>query len=142
VRMRPGHPVAFGVIGDIPIFALPGNPVAAFVTFHVLVRPAIARMLGQTLELPPTVPARLAQAIENRGRQQIYPRARLRVTPLGWEADIAMDQAVGNILDLSEANGLVVIPEGVAHVSEGEIAQAILFDDDSGFVITEPLISR
>jgi len=132
VRMRPGHPVAFGVIGDIPIFALPGNPVAAFVTFHVLVRLAIARMLGQTLELPPTVPARLAQAIENRGRQQIYPRARLRVTPLGWEADMAMDQAVGNILSLSEANGLVVIPEGVAHVSEGEIAQAILFDDDSG----------
>ncbi len=128
VRMRPGHPVAFGVIGKRPIFALPGNPVAAFVTFHILVRPAIARMLGQTLELPPTVPARLTQAIENRSAQQTYPRARLRVTPLGWEADTAMDQAVGNILSLSEANGLVVIPEGVEHLSEGEIVQAILFD--------------
>jgi len=58
VRMRPGHPVAFGMIGEMPILALPGNPVAAFVTFHVLARPAIARMLGQTPELPPTVPAR------------------------------------------------------------------------------------
>jgi len=129
VRMRPGHPVAFGVIGDIPIFALPGNPVAAFVTFHVLVRPAIARMLGQTLELPPTVPARLIHAVENHGEQQTYLRARLRMMPLGWEADTVIDQAVGNILSLSAANGLVVIPEGVAHISEGEIIQAIPLDE-------------
>lgn len=129
VRMRPGHPVAFGMIGERPIFALPGNPVAAFVTFHVLVRPAIARMRGQTPELPPTVPARLLQTMENRGTQQAYLRTRLRVTPLGWEADMAMDQAVGNVLSLSDANGLVVIPEGVAHISEGEIIQAIPLDE-------------
>ncbi len=128
VRMRPGHPVAFGVIGDIPIFALPGNPVAAFVTFQVLVRPAIARMRGQTPELPLTVPAQLTQAMENHGEQQTYLRARLRLSPLGWEADTVIDQAVGNILSLSAANGLVVIPEGVAHLGEGTIVQAILFD--------------
>ncbi|MGI8688205.1 MAG: molybdopterin molybdotransferase MoeA [Thermomicrobiales bacterium] len=128
VRMRPGHPVAFGVVDERPIFALPGNPVAAFVTFHVLVRPAIARMRGQTPELPPTVPTRLTQAMEHRGTQQTYLRARLRVTPFGWEADVTMDQAVGNILSLSDANGLVVIPEDVAHVSEGEIIPAILLD--------------
>ena len=129
VRMRPGHPVAFGVIGERPIFALPGNPVAAFVTFHVLVRPAIARMRGQTPELPPTVPARLKQAVENHGEQQMYLRARLRMAPTGWEADTAIDQTVGNILSLNEANGFVMIPEGAAHVGESEIIQAILLDE-------------
>jgi len=129
VRMRPGYPVAFGMIGERPIFALPGNPVAAFVAFHVLVRPAIARMRGQTPELPLTVPAQLTQAMENHGEQQTYLRARFRMTPTGWEADLSMDQAVGNILSLSGANGLVVIPEGVAHISEGEVIQAIPLDE-------------
>ena len=48
VAMRPGRPTAFGMIGETPILALPGNPVAAFVAFHLLARPAIARMLGCT----------------------------------------------------------------------------------------------
>ncbi len=129
VRMRPGHPVAFGMIGGRPIFALPGNPVAAFVTFHVLARPVIARMLGQTPEISPTVPARLRCAVENRGGPQTYVRARLHVTPLGWEADTAMDQGVGNILNLSEANGLVVIPESNARIGDGKIVRAILLDE-------------
>ena len=126
VRMRPGYPVAFGLIGPTPILALPGNPVAAFVTFHVLMRPALARLLGQTPELPPTVPARLMHAIENRGAQQTYLRARLHVTPAGWEADTSLDQAVSNVVSLGAADGLAVIPEGIAHIGEGEIAQVIL----------------
>jgi len=128
VRMRPGHPVAFGLIGETPILALPGNPVAAFVTFHLLMRPALARLLGQTPELPPTIPARLMHAVEHRGDQQTYLRARLHVTPMGWEADTAIDQAVGNVVSLGAANGLVVIPEGIARIGEGEIAQVILLD--------------
>ncbi|MDQ6906649.1 MAG: molybdopterin molybdotransferase MoeA [Chloroflexota bacterium] len=129
VRMRPGHPVACGVIGATPILALPGNPVAAFVAFHVLARPALARLLGQKPELPPTVPARLMHAVENRGEQQTYVRARLRVTPTGWEADTTMEQAVGNVAGLSEANGLVIIPEGIARVAEGRTVQIILWGE-------------
>lgn len=129
VRMRPGHPVAFGVIEATPMLALPGNPVAAFVTFHVLARPAIARMLGQSPELPPTIPVRLTHAVAQRGGQQTYLRARLRVTPTGWEADTAMEQAVGNMLNLSEANGLVVIPADTPDIGEGEIVQALRLDD-------------
>ncbi|MHB8648088.1 MAG: molybdopterin molybdotransferase MoeA, partial [Thermomicrobiales bacterium] len=128
VRMRPGRPVAFGVIGERPVLALPGNPVAAFVTFHLFARPAIARMLDQTPEIPPTVPARLKQMVENRGGQQTYLRARLRATRTGWEADTAMDQGTGNILSLSRANGLAVIPEGAEYLGEGTIVQVIPFD--------------
>jgi molybdopterin molybdotransferase len=128
VRMRPGHPAAFGAVGATPVLALPGNPVAAFVAFHVLARPVIARMLGQTPELPPTIPARLIQPVEHRGGQETYLHARLRATPAGWEAEAAMDQSVGNIPNLGEANGLVIIPEGIPRIGEGEIVRAIPLD--------------
>jgi molybdopterin molybdotransferase len=128
VRMRPGHPVAFGIIGATPVLALPGNPVAAFVTFHVLVRSAFARMLGWSPELPPTIPARLTRAVAHRGEQQTYVRVRLRAMPTGWEADPAADQAVGNIFSLSETDGLAVIPAHIPGIGAGEIVQAIRLD--------------
>ena len=46
VTMRPGSPFTFGMLGETPVFALPGNPVSAMVTFEVLVRPALRKMMG------------------------------------------------------------------------------------------------
>jgi molybdopterin molybdotransferase len=52
VALRPGHPTWFGTAanatGPVLVFGLPGNPVSAMVTFHLFVRPALARMLGAT----------------------------------------------------------------------------------------------
>lgn len=129
VRMKPGRPVAFGTVGDTPILALPGNPVAAFVAFHLFARPALARMLGQTPEIPATIPVRLIHPVEIRGDQQTYLRARLRATTTGWEADTTLDQGTGNIVSLAAAHALVVIPEGTTAMSAGEIVQAIPLDE-------------
>lgn len=126
VRMRPGRPTAFGVCGEIPVLALPGNPVAAFVAFHLLARPAIARMLGKTPEIPGSVPVRLARAIATRGGDQAFLRARIRETPTGREADIATDQGTGNVAGVAFADALVIIPEGTGAVGAGETAEAIL----------------
>src|SRR5690606_29487147 len=53
VRMKPGKPMAFGRIGGVPLLGLPGNPVAAAVTFLQFGRPALRKMLGRTdIELP------------------------------------------------------------------------------------------
>ena len=119
VAMRPGRPTAFGMIGETPILALPGNPVAAFVAFHLLARPAIARMLGVMPEVPPTVPVRLAQAIANRGGHQTYLRARIEETPTGREAYIVADQGTGNVVGLAYADALVVVPEGIRRNRNG-----------------------
>jgi molybdopterin molybdotransferase len=48
VALRPGHPTFFGTRGQTLVFGLPGNPVSAMITFHLFVRPALARMLGTT----------------------------------------------------------------------------------------------
>jgi molybdopterin molybdotransferase len=125
VAMRPGRPTAFGMIGETPILALPGNPVAAFVAFHLLARPAIARMLGATPEAPPTIAVRLAQTITNHGGHVAYMRARLRETPTGREVDVMPDQGAGNIVGLAHADALIVVPEGITAIGAGEMVQVL-----------------
>jgi molybdopterin molybdotransferase len=126
VRMRPGRPVAFGLIGETPILALPGNPVAAFVAFHLLARPVIARMLGEMPEIPLTVPVRIVHSVANRGGRQTYLRAQIREAQTGREAHIITDQGTGNIMGLATADALVVIPERITVVGASETVQAIV----------------
>ena len=66
VAMKPGKPLAFGKIGDTPIFGLPGNPVSSFVSFEQFVRPAIKKCLGQKNPMPGTVNARLTRNIRKK----------------------------------------------------------------------------
>ena len=57
VAMQPGMPQGYGQIGGVPIFTLPGNPVSAYVSFEVFVRPVLRRMLGASEIFRPTVEA-------------------------------------------------------------------------------------
>ena len=81
VQMRPGSPFSFGVIprpgGPLPVFGLPGNPVSALVTFEVLVRPALRRMLGRRAVHTRTVEVRAAERIESRRGLVHFLRVRL-----------------------------------------------------------------
>ena len=47
VAVRPGSPATFGMVGHVPVFSLPGNPVASMVTFELFVRPALRKMTGR-----------------------------------------------------------------------------------------------
>ena len=73
VRMRPGKPVAFGVLNGCPWIGLPGNPVSTMVTFELFVRPAIRKMLGLANPYRGTVPVRIQRGISIRNLE-----ARLR----------------------------------------------------------------
>ncbi len=126
VRMRPGQPCAFGAIDGVPLLALPGNPGAAFVTFHVLARPALARMLGLSPELPPLVPARTRSDIGGRGDRDTYLRARLFATAQGWEVDTALPQGAGHLPALAAADALVLLPTSVARYAAGDAVGALL----------------
>jgi molybdopterin molybdotransferase len=128
VRMRPGRPVAFGHIGETPILALPGNPVAAFVAFHLLARPALARMLGQSPEIPQTVRVRLRATLENRGAWQAYLHAAVVATSTGWDVAAVMEQGSGNVATLAAAKALIVIPEGIVNAPAGAMVDALLLN--------------
>src|SRR5699024_8841430 len=60
VAMQPGKPQGFGSYRGMSVFTLPGNPVSVYVSLHVLVRPALARMSGGTAVTPRFIPARAA----------------------------------------------------------------------------------
>ena len=59
VRQRPGKPLLFGRMGDLPVIGLPGNPVSTYVGFEVYVRPLLRTMLGARRPEPTLIPATL-----------------------------------------------------------------------------------
>ena len=124
VAMQPGMPQGFGVIGDgkIPLFALPGNPVSAYVSFQLFVRPAIAALQGtDDLSLAATRAALTAGARSPAGRRS-YLRAVLdgdQVTPLSG-------QQSHQIASLGRANALIVVPEQETQLPPGATVDVLL----------------
>jgi molybdopterin molybdotransferase len=132
VRIKPGKPLAFGCLGRTPVLGLPGNPVAAAVAFEQFARPAIRKMLGdRALEIP-TVMARLAGRIENRGGRRHYVRVAVEATPKGYVARVAGGQGSGVLSTLAKANGLLVIPEDLLVAEDGAMLPAQMLDWDLG----------
>ena len=121
LRMRPGRPLAFGSIGALPVLGLPGNPVAAFVAFVQFARPAILKMQGALPSdwLPPELPVIVRDGIENSGGRKTFARVSVTRCAEGHEARLAGPQGSANLLTLSRANGLLVIPEDVERVQPG-----------------------
>lgn len=112
VNMRPGKPLAFGKYHGIPFFGLPGNPVSAFVSFEVFVRPALEKLAGLTPHSRPRQTARLAEPIESDGRES-YLRAVVAEEDGHRVARLTGHQGSGNIFSLVQANALLIVPSGV-----------------------------
>lgn len=117
VNMRPGKPLAFGQVRGIPFLGLPGNPVSAIVTFEVFVRPALMRMLGLPEETPTTL-AELAAPLVSDGRRT-YARVRLERHGEGLIAHSTGSQNSNVLTSLVHADGLLIIPEGMAEAPAG-----------------------
>jgi molybdopterin molybdotransferase len=113
VAVKPGKPFLFAERGGRCVFGLPGNPVSAFVTFHLFVAPALRKWQGaaEAEWSPPGVPATLAAPVENRGDRPHYVRGSVeadgRFQPAGLQESHAL-------FSLSRANALVRVPPGVA----------------------------
>ena len=121
VRIRPGHPTAFGVHGNIPVFSLPGNPVATMLIFEALVRPALLRMMGHRNAIRTIYRATLTEPMKKKpGRLQIV-RVVLRQGPDGeLLAASAGDQSTGIISTLVNCQGLALLPEDQEHYDVGD----------------------
>lgn len=106
VAMKPGKPFVFGKLGGKFLYGLPGNPVSAFVTFLVLVRPAILRMQGASDLSWPSHPAVLAEPLHNRGGRRHFMRVRVDGAGSVWSTGPQASHALGS---LARANGLVAV---------------------------------
>jgi molybdopterin molybdotransferase len=133
VAMRPGRPFAFGPLHTPAqprwLFALPGNPVAALVTFYAFVREGLLQLAGATPDPLPVLQARCAHAIRKRPGRTEFQRARLVVgADGGWEAQLTGAQGSGILSSMSQANALVVLRHDQGAVAAGEAVDVWLFD--------------
>ena len=109
VAIRPGKPFAFGRHADKFLFGLPGNPVSAFVTFLLLVWPALARWQGARPSGPPVRSAILAEPLSNPGGRRHFMRV---VVDAEGNARNAGIQAAHDLAALAAANAFVDVPAG------------------------------
>jgi molybdopterin molybdotransferase len=110
VLVKPGKPFLFGRAGQCSIFGLPGNPVSAFVTFLLFVRPAILRLMGardDQLALPRT-DAILTEEVKNPGDRPHYVRGQF----VERKFSVVGRQESHALYGLSRANALLRVPPG------------------------------
>lgn len=123
VRIKPGKPLVFGRGPRGPVVGLPGNPVSAFVTFHVFVAPGLLRMQGRPAPAP--IEVRLhADHRHSLGRTE-YARASLQPDPEGPIAILHPRQGSGSIDSLASADALVILPDDREHFAAGSRLSAL-----------------
>jgi len=132
VRMKPGKPLAFGLIkGDgkrVPHLGLPGNPVSSMVTFELFARPAILKMLGKKNLSKPTVSAVIESRVKNTDGRRVFARAMVRREGDRYFAQVSGPQGSGILTSMARANGLAIVPEDVDAVEKGETVQVLMLD--------------
>ncbi len=151
VRMKPGKPIAFGVIKKVkgrkkrkvPHLGLPGNPVSSMITFEQFARPAILKMMGKKILAKPTILATINGDITDTGGRRVF--ARVMVTRRGgqYHASLAGPQGSGILTSMVKANGVAVIPESSRGVKAGDMVEVQMLDwvEEQGQVRASPIIS-
>jgi molybdopterin molybdotransferase len=132
LAIKPGRPLAAGWVRNsqgeqIPFFGLPGNPVAAFVTFKAIVEPCLERVCGGNSTPRPPIRARLASDTRKApGRTEFLRCALTRDANGEWLAEIAASQGAASIKSLVDADGLVVLPHDAGPLSAGTPVDVIV----------------
>lgn len=116
IAVKPGRPLALGLLGGVPLFGLPGNPVAAFVTAVIFARPALGLLAGAGWRAPDPILVPAGFAKQKKPGRREYLRARLRA----GRAEIFGSEGSGRISGLSWAEGLVELPDGAASIAPGD----------------------
>ncbi len=137
VAMQPGMPQGVGRVGDrehedgaagVPIFTLPGNPVSAYVSFEVFVRPALRKMMGESSLHRPLVRATATRGWTSPPGKRQFTRVVVEGAVGGFSVRPVGGQGSHLVNDLSVANGLAVVPEEVTEVSAGDTVRCMLLE--------------
>lgn len=127
INMKPGKPLAFAVVAKKPLFALPGNPVAAMVGFEMFVRPALLAMMGHSRIIRPLVRAVATEPIHNKGDRPHLIRALAELKNGQYHLKSTGDQGSARLSSLTLGNALVLLPPEVT-VNIGDVVDASLLD--------------
>jgi len=129
VNMRPGKAQTFGVVSGVPVFGLPGNPAAAYVGFHMLIRPALRKMQGYSAFEHAKVVARLSRDVKKRDPRRFYMRATLTKNEQGEYVVLpAENQSSGLFGVIQHSNCMAILPEGAHGRTAGSPIECLLLD--------------
>lgn len=132
VRMKPGKPLAFGLVErdgrTVPVFGLPGNPVSCQVNFCMFVLPWLRAAMGVARPQLPVVQATALQAFPERPGRTKLLRVRMEPHGTGWGVRSTGTQSSGAGSSMGRADGLLRIEAHEGTVEEGEVVQVIVLD--------------
>ncbi|HET7132340.1 MAG TPA: molybdopterin molybdenumtransferase MoeA, partial [Gammaproteobacteria bacterium] len=111
-----------------PFIGLPGNPVASFVTFAKVARPAILALAGAAWSAPPTIPVRAQFTYRKKPARREFVRVHLRRTAEGaLEAVKFPREGAGLLSSLVDTDGLVELGEQITRVEPGQLVDCLTY---------------
>lgn len=123
VALQPGKVQGVGSLGasNVPLIALPGDPLAAFVGSELFVRPVVRRLMGYRDTFGPRREVELTEAVS--GADQMST-----LVPVSLDGDLATPVGSG-VAALTGADALVLLPPSRTHADAGEMVTAVLMED-------------
>jgi molybdopterin molybdotransferase len=121
MSVKPGRPVAMGIVDGTPLIGLPGNPVASFVTFVHVVRPTILALAGASPQQLIPMPVRAAFAYRKKIGRREYVRVSLR-SGVGGDVEAIKfpREGAGLLSSLVQTDGLIELGEHITRVEPGD----------------------
>jgi molybdopterin molybdotransferase len=130
IAIKPGRPVAMGVIGGAAFVGLPGNPVAVYVTFAFIVRPLLSRLAGALWREPRRIQVTSGFAYRKKTGRREYVRVSLSPSDDGgFEAHKHPREGAGMITSLTETDGLLELPDDMTALEAGQMVPFIAYGD-------------
>jgi molybdopterin molybdotransferase len=130
IAIKPGRPVAMGVIDGAAFVGLPGNPAAVFVTFAFVVVPLLARLAGGRWQPPRRVPVRVDFSYRKKAGRREFVRVSLQRDPAGgFVATKFPRDGAGMITSLTETDGLLELADDLTGLQPGDVAPFLAYGD-------------
>lgn len=137
VAMKPGKPLAFGVIGGKPAFGLPGNPISSMVAFEQFVRPVLLRLSGRTEIFRTIFKAVLTDDLKIKPGRMNFIRAKLNITGNGFSVTPLTGQGSSTLSTMVNANAYIIVPADSEGFKSGDTVKVQPFDS-SVFLTDKP----
>ncbi len=129
VKMRPGAPLAFGMLNDVPWLGVSGNPVSAMVSFELFVRPVLRKMQGYAALFRRTVTVTVDEEVKIGAKLTHFLRANVTRNQDGTlVARLTGLQSSGALTSMAKANALLIVPETSPQVAKGSQLKALMLD--------------